>query len=438
MAIMIPESITNQEGVTSGEVRVFNLLRELLPDDYYVWCDPLIQNKYPDFVILGPDLGIIILEVKDWEIGSIIDANTEYFELRTTGRKPSNPLKQAKIYMRALLDVLNHQQGLKQKDGKYRGSPIFNYGHGVVFTNIYSKELRKKKFGDVIPAQFALLKEDLDYVSKTGDGQFLLNKLRQMIPPEYIFTSLSKDNVEIIKSAISRKGNTKNDKDAQNRSPEEDHEVRGDSPIDVMQSKPKSQKLSFIFGAVTVIILVTLFWVFSGTAPDNEISDKKLAENGPHKDQAPTKVPKAQVTKQSENGNTKDIVAVPVKQEVKEKQPDRLPAPKSTGKPTVDSEKREGTWIKGNINKKGEKIYHIPTSKFYSQTNAEVLFKTEDEAVEAGYRKAKDFLIKGNIGKNGDKIYHLPGQKYYDKTQPEDWFKSEEEALAAGYRKSKI
>jgi micrococcal nuclease len=32
----------------------------------------------------------------------------------------------------------------------------------------------------------------------------------------------------------------------------------------------------------------------------------------------------------------------------------------------------------------------------------------------------------------------MPGQKYYDKTQPEDWFRTEEEALVAGYRKSKI
>jgi hypothetical protein len=54
MAIMIPESIANQDGVTAGEIRIFNLLRESLPDNYYVWSDPLIKNKYPDFVVLGP------------------------------------------------------------------------------------------------------------------------------------------------------------------------------------------------------------------------------------------------------------------------------------------------------------------------------------------------------------------------------------------------
>ncbi|MEY8000059.1 thermonuclease family protein [Clostridium sp. Mt-5] len=47
-------------------------------------------------------------------------------------------------------------------------------------------------------------------------------------------------------------------------------------------------------------------------------------------------------------------------------------------------------------------------------------------------------LIKGNINSKGEKIYHMPGDKYYDKTNPEAWFNTEKEAQAAGYRKSKI
>ena len=46
-------------------------------------------------------------------------------------------------------------------------------------------------------------------------------------------------------------------------------------------------------------------------------------------------------------------------------------------------------------------------------------------------------LIKGNINSKGEKIYHLQGGAFYDKTIPEAWFKTEEEAKAAGYRASK-
>lgn len=45
-------------------------------------------------------------------------------------------------------------------------------------------------------------------------------------------------------------------------------------------------------------------------------------------------------------------------------------------------------------------------------------------------------LIKGNINSKGEKIYHMPGGAYYDGTDPEAWFKTENEAQAAGFRKS--
>ena len=45
-------------------------------------------------------------------------------------------------------------------------------------------------------------------------------------------------------------------------------------------------------------------------------------------------------------------------------------------------------------------------------------------------------LIKGNINKAGEKIYHLPGMQNYERTQPEAWFKTEAEAKAAGFRRA--
>lgn len=45
--------------------------------------------------------------------------------------------------------------------------------------------------------------------------------------------------------------------------------------------------------------------------------------------------------------------------------------------------------------------------------------------------------IKGNINSKGEKIYHVPGGAYYDRTEPEAWFFTEEDARAAGYRPSK-
>lgn len=51
--------------------------------------------------------------------------------------------------------------------------------------------------------------------------------------------------------------------------------------------------------------------------------------------------------------------------------------------------------------------------------------------------------IKGNINKAGGKIYHVPGGKFYEKTQIDEsrgerYFCSEEEAREAGWRRSKL
>ncbi|MFF3923040.1 thermonuclease family protein [Paenibacillus lactis] len=59
--------------------------------------------------------------------------------------------------------------------------------------------------------------------------------------------------------------------------------------------------------------------------------------------------------------------------------------PAETGASASGSAK-SGCSIKGNINSKGEKIYHTPESPYYERTKQEQWFCTEEEAVAAGFR----------------------------------------------------
>jgi endonuclease YncB( thermonuclease family) len=47
-------------------------------------------------------------------------------------------------------------------------------------------------------------------------------------------------------------------------------------------------------------------------------------------------------------------------------------------------------------------------------------------------------LIKGNINRRGEHIYHMPGMPYYEATRPERMFCSEAEARAAGFRRAMV
>ncbi|QZY54388.1 nuclease-related domain-containing protein [Crassaminicella profunda] len=69
MAIMIPDKITRS--FTEGEREVFYFLEEKLPSDYFVWYELDVEDRYPDFVIVGPQIGVLILEVKDWSADTI-------------------------------------------------------------------------------------------------------------------------------------------------------------------------------------------------------------------------------------------------------------------------------------------------------------------------------------------------------------------------------
>lgn len=47
---------------------------------------------------------------------------------------------------------------------------------------------------------------------------------------------------------------------------------------------------------------------------------------------------------------------------------------------------------------------------------------------------SQDCRIKGNINRSGNKIYHMPGTASYEQTNPEQWFCTEQQARDAGFR----
>jgi competence protein ComEC len=74
--------------------------------------------------------------------------------------------------------------------------------------------------------------------------------------------------------------------------------------------------------------------------------------------------------------------------------------------------------------------------KFNVNAGSNAYGTENSSAIKPYVDSAGNGLIKGNINSKGEKIYHLPGGAYYDKTVPEKWFKTEFEAQEAGFRPS--
>ncbi len=59
------------------------------------------------------------------------------------------------------------------------------------------------------------------------------------------------------------------------------------------------------------------------------------------------------------------------------------------------------------------------------------------QSEEVNNEPSEDCTIKGNINSRGDRIYHIENSSYYAQTIPEEWFCSIEEAEEAGFRAPK-
>jgi hypothetical protein len=149
-----------------GERRVLQQLKRCLEDDYIVWHDvPIGPRAYqPDFVILSPRWGVLLLEVKDWKRATLHHATRDSIELDTArGRvTEANPLRKVRDYTMGLVDLMQLDPALVHEQGAFKGKLLFPYGWGVVFSNLRAAEVEGSDFGNVFMPARTLLRDDLD------------------------------------------------------------------------------------------------------------------------------------------------------------------------------------------------------------------------------------------------------------------------------------
>src|SRR5215470_12413790 len=104
MAEMIPDRLPS--GASAGEKKVFALLQEL-PDDIIVYYEPVVADRYPDFIVIIPTIGLLVIEVKGWYPNAIERADNAEVIINTRGRREvcKHPVRQARDYKFSLMNV---------------------------------------------------------------------------------------------------------------------------------------------------------------------------------------------------------------------------------------------------------------------------------------------------------------------------------------------
>jgi len=126
--------------MTQGERRTAERLEQKLDDDYLVWYDVPVGPKHahPNFVVLHPRRGLLILEVKDWRLETIRTASKQTWEILAQGvpKNVPNPIEQARHYAHQVVDALTRDPRLTNADGKV----AFPWSYGVVLTHITRRQ----------------------------------------------------------------------------------------------------------------------------------------------------------------------------------------------------------------------------------------------------------------------------------------------------------
>jgi hypothetical protein len=165
MAVLIPAMGPCAARMTSGERRLAERLEHKLDDDYLLWYDVPVGPKHthPDFVVIHPRRGILILETKDWRLETIRKASKQAWDIVPDGQHKVviNPLEQARHCAIQVVRALERDPQLIHDDGPHKGKLAFPWGHGVVFTNITRKQFTDAGLDQAIEPHYVICKDEM-------------------------------------------------------------------------------------------------------------------------------------------------------------------------------------------------------------------------------------------------------------------------------------
>lgn len=201
MAYTVPETI--RTSATAGERLLFHTLKNYLPEDYIVYYEPEIHGRRPDFVIVGPDVGLIVLEVKDYTKNTLYQLNQDEWTLLTASGEHAtvqSPAKQARDYTFQIMNTLKKDKQLIQSEGKYKHQLKFPCGFGTVFTRLHQKDFIELGLYSIIEPSLSFARDEIDPDQAAFSEENLFEKLSNMfIVPFRLREPLTKEEINHIR-----------------------------------------------------------------------------------------------------------------------------------------------------------------------------------------------------------------------------------------------
>ncbi|HNL85715.1 MAG TPA: 3'-5' exonuclease [Methanoregulaceae archaeon] len=207
MAEFIPDRLPGK--ASRGEERTFEILKKL-PDNYLVYYEPNIENRRPDFVVIAPDLGVIVIEVKGWRIEDIIQGSDSEITVQDNDGRPRreiHPLDQARNYQWKLVRACGRNprfSELLHRDGPHKNKFIFPFAHFVILSNITDQQLRSYRgldFSIIFRPENTMTKDGLMSLLDASPTE-IAAQLKTYFDPYWNITPLSQNQIDVLRAII--------------------------------------------------------------------------------------------------------------------------------------------------------------------------------------------------------------------------------------------
>jgi len=200
MAEMIPDSLPS--GASAGEKKVFARLQQL-SDDIIVYYEPVVADRYPDFIVIFPTVGLLVIEAKGWYPNHILEANNVDVTISSRGQREvcKHPIRQAREYQFQLMNTARRHSetaALLQRQGPHAGKFMFPFGHLVVLNNCTRQQLDERGLSELFPIKKVLARDEFEGLSPDD----MIDRLKSCFDPWWTFGQLSEHQISILRAII--------------------------------------------------------------------------------------------------------------------------------------------------------------------------------------------------------------------------------------------
>lgn len=152
-----------RQPLTRGEHAVFTMFDRTLPSGWEIYVQPHLNGLRPDFVLLNPNVGIGVFEVKDWNLDAMryfVEEDHNGFPTlmasrdgATFSRQEENPFVKVQCYKQAIYDLYCPRLARNEGYGAITAGVIFPFASlervRSLFSDFLEKDNRIEKYQPV-------------------------------------------------------------------------------------------------------------------------------------------------------------------------------------------------------------------------------------------------------------------------------------------------